>query len=55
VLRDEIAKDSKASQVVKFKIIPPKDPRKQPEGQKPHELDSLYLPFISGFDPDQDE
>src|SRR5262249_16560756 len=55
ILHDEIAKDTSVSQVIKFKIIPPKDPRKQPEGRQPHELDSLYAPFVYGFEPDEDE
>ena len=49
ILHDEIAKDSSVSQVIKFKVIPPKDPRKEPEGRQPHELDTLYLPFLQGY------
>jgi hypothetical protein len=39
-LHDEIAKDSSTSQVIKFKIIPARDPRKESDGQKPKEPDS---------------
>jgi hypothetical protein len=55
ILHDEIAKDSSVSQVIKFKVIPPKDPRQQPEGRQPQELDSLYAPFLYGLDPDEEE
>jgi hypothetical protein len=40
-LHDEIAKGTSASQVIKFKVIPPKDPRKDAEARAPHEPDGL--------------
>jgi hypothetical protein len=55
ILHDEIAKDTSVSQIIKFKVIPPKDPRKEAVARQPHELDSLYAPFVYGFDPDEDE
>jgi hypothetical protein len=55
ILHDEIAKGAPASQVIKFKVIPPKDPRKEQEARPPHELDSLYAPFLDFFGPDEDD
>jgi hypothetical protein len=46
ILHDEIAKGAPASQVIKFKVIPPIDPSKIKEPSPPNELDSLYLPFL---------
>ena len=55
ILHDEVAKETSVSQVIKFKVIPPKDPRNEPEARQPHELDSLYAPFVCGFEPDDDD
>jgi hypothetical protein len=55
ILHDEIAKDISVSQVIKFKVIPPKDPRNEPVARQPHELDTLYAPFVFGFEPEDDE
>jgi hypothetical protein len=55
ILHDEIAKGSSASQVIKFKVIPPKDPRKEKDTRPPGELDSLYAPFLDFTGLDDDE
>jgi hypothetical protein len=56
ILHDEIAKGSSASQVIKFKVIPPKDPRNEKEPRPPPgELDSLYAPFLDFPGPDDDD
>jgi hypothetical protein len=55
ILHDEIAEGSSASQVINFKVIPPKGPRKEKETRPPHELDSLYLPFLDVMVPNDDD
>ena len=40
ILHDEIAKGAAASQVIKFKVIPPLDPSKVKEPSPPSELDT---------------
>jgi hypothetical protein len=58
ILHDEIAKGGAvATQVVKFKIIPPLDPSKVKEdkaSRPPGDLDSLYAPFLE-FKPENDK
>jgi hypothetical protein len=54
ILHDEIAKGAPASQVIKFKIIPPIDPSKVKEPSAPNELDMLYLPFLDLAGPEDD-
>jgi hypothetical protein len=57
ILHDELGKGPTATQVVKFKVIPPLDPSKVEEEKEPpppHVLDSLYAPFLE-FEPDDDE
>ena len=55
ILHDEIAKGAPASQVIRFKVIPPKDPRKEKEARPPSELDSLYAPFLDFTGEDEDD
>jgi hypothetical protein len=55
ILHDELAKGATATRVVKFKIIPPLDPRKVKEPPEPHELDTLYSPFMDFDVPDPDD
>ena len=54
ILHDEIAKGSPVSQVIKFTVIPSKNPRKETQPRTPHVLDSLYAPFLDFPDPDDD-
>ena len=55
ILHDQIAKGAPASQIIKFKVIPPKYPPKEKEPTQPHVLDSLYAPFLDVFEPDNDD
>jgi hypothetical protein len=55
ILHDEIAKGSPASQVIKFTVIPSKNPRKEMPPSTPHVLDSLYAPFLNFPDPEDDD
>ena len=55
ILHDELAKGATVTQVVKFKIIPAVDPRKVKETPPPHELDTLYSPFLDFEIPGDDD
>jgi hypothetical protein len=57
ILHDQLGKGPAASQVVKFKVIPPLDPSKvkeETEPPPPNVLDSLYAPFLD-YAPDDDQ
>lgn len=54
ILHDEIAKGAPATQIIKFKVIPPKYPPEEKEPTQPHVLDSLYAPFLDVCEPDPD-
>jgi hypothetical protein len=47
ILHDELAKGAAATQGIKFKVIPPKDPRAEKPSPMPHELDRLYEAFVN--------
>ena len=47
ILHDELAKGATATQAIRFKVIPPKDPRAEKPSPMPHELDRLYEPFVN--------
>jgi hypothetical protein len=47
ILHDELAKGATATQAIKFKVIPAKDPRAEKPSPMPHELDRLYEPFVN--------
>jgi hypothetical protein len=55
VLHDHVAKGPPVSQVVKFKVVPSKNPSREREPAPPSELDTLYLPFLQMGDADDDE
>ena len=62
IVHDELAKGATATQIVKFTVIPPKDPAKAAKAAKkakvrprnpPSEMDSMYAPFLDWMPDDE--